>query len=327
MTKEGSSEPIDLADRHEAFEAHMYSPAHLIARANQMVSAGYLGRCRSDGLKLTLPQLLYLCAVAANPGGHQAAAARMVGMDTPTGALVISALERKGLVERLQSDTDKRRKNVYCTREGECARTRGHALFAASTRDFMEPASRSDRRELQRTLEIIAAHKESAPPPLCDADGKPITVPGYLPADVLPGYLFGRCLQIAVALVTPALAPFDLTIRQYVVLAMLGIIGPCNMTLLTRAMGSERSAMAVVLPTLKERRLLSIHRETDRSLSIALTESGRVLLARARPVAEAANRHIASGLDDAERQHFAGTLARILDHRGELLRFEGVAAA
>ncbi|MEL1251156.1 MarR family winged helix-turn-helix transcriptional regulator [Aurantiacibacter gilvus] len=312
MTTDGSPTPVDLADRHKAIDAHIHSPAHLIARADQMVNAGYLQRCRADRLKLTLPQLLYLCAVAANPGGHQAAAARMVGMDTPTGALVISALERRGLVERRQCDTDKRRKQVYCTDEGDTARARGLAIFATATRNFMEPASRSDRQELQRILEKIAAHEEATPPPLCNADGKPITVPGYLPADVLLGYLFGRCLQLAVALVAPALAPFDLTIRQYVVLAMLDIAGPCNMTLLNRVMGSERSAMAIVLPTLEGRGLVSIHRETDRSLSIALTESGRLLLAQARPEAEAANRRIASGLSDTERLHFTETLTLAL---------------
>ncbi|WP_237437596.1 MarR family winged helix-turn-helix transcriptional regulator [Altericroceibacterium endophyticum] len=317
--------PVDLADRQAAFDTHIYSPAHLIARADQVVNAGYLERCRAHGLELTVPQLLYLCAVATNPGGHQAAAARMIGMDTPTGAFVISALERKGLVERQPCATDKRRKTIYCTPKGETARVSGVALFSASTRDFLEPATAADRRELQRIFEKIAAHDEANPPPLRDASGKPVTVPDYLPAEVLPGYLLGRSLQLAAALVAPALAPFDLTIRQYVVLAMLGITGPCNMTLLTRVMGSERSAMAIVLPTLKKRRLLSINRETDRSLSIALTEGGHALLSRVRPVAEAANRHIACHLNQKERELFTRTVAGILNHRGELLRFEDVA--
>ena len=324
MTAGGLSIPVDAPDRRAAFAAHIYSPAHLIARADQIVNAGYLERCRSGGLQLTLPQLLYLCAVSANPGGHQAAAARMVGMDTPTGALVISALERKGFVERRESEADKRRKKVYITEKGGIAQARGIVHFASATHDFMAPISPADRLRLRAILEIIAAHRGASPPSLCNADGESVVVPAHLPPEVLPGYLLGRCLQIAVALVAPALAPFDLTIRQYVMLAMVSILGPCNLASLTHAMGSERSSLAIILPALEERGLVNVDRGPDRSLTIMLTQNGRALLARARPAAETANERVAINLTGAERKTFTRTLGGMLERHGKFPWIENI---
>ena len=64
--------------------SHNFTPAHLLKRTEQTLNAAYLARCRSDGLRLTLPQLLYLCAAWASPGGHQAAIARLVGLPAPS---------------------------------------------------------------------------------------------------------------------------------------------------------------------------------------------------------------------------------------------------
>lgn len=324
LPRQSASSLVDIKDRREAFEAHIYSPAHLLARADQLVNAGYLEHCRAAQTRLTLPQLLYLCAVAANPGCHQAAAARMVGMDTPTGALVISALERKGFVQRRPSATDKRRKMVLLTQSGDAEREAGLEHLASATRTVMEPVSAAERLQLQGILERIAEHGEYSAPPLCNADGQPVAVPSHLPPDVLPGYLLGRCLQIAAALVAPSLAPFDLTIRQYVVLTMLGILGPCNLTTLTTAMGSERSSLAIVLPSLEERGLINVRRASDRSLTITLAANGLKLLNVARPAAETANERIAIDLSQSERKAFETTLGKILNHHGQLLKFGSI---
>ena len=321
MVTGNSSTQLYLPDRHEAFDTHIYSPAHLIARADQLLTAAYLQRCRSGQLKLTLPQLLYLYAVCANPGGHQAAVARMGGMDTPTGSLVISALERKGLVARRRSKIDMRRKTVEITKQGTAARDKGSSFLALATSDVLAPLTQGERDGLQATLKNIAAHPDASPPALCNAVDEPVAVPDYLPQGVLTGYLLGRCLQIAVALVSPALAPLQLTIRQYVVLALLGVLGPCNLAMLTHTMGAERSSLAVILPSLEKRKLIDVQRENARSLNIGLTRAGLELLGRARPDAEAANKRIASNLAQTERLVFTRALARILDHHGQLLDF------
>ena len=303
--------------------SHNFTPAHLLKRTEQTLNAAYLARCRSDGLRLTLPQLLYLCAAWASPGGHQAAIARLVGMDTPTGALVAGALERKDWVERRESESDRRRKIVTVTKGGEAVRTRGLAHLAAATGELFGPAAPSDRLVLHTLLAKIAAHRTASPPPLLDLEGQSVAAPDFLPPQLVPGFLVGRCLQVAVALVAPALEPFDLTIRQYVVLTLLAILGPCSLRLLTEAMGSERSSLAIVLPRLEERGLIDVQKER-RSVVITLTACGRKLLAQAGPAAEAANESIAAELNDAERAAFTETLGNVLGHHGKLLRPDDV---
>src|SRR5262245_55053821 len=67
-----------------AIEHHNSRPAYLLKRAEQTLTGMYLERCRARELRLSLSQLFLLCAIESEPGSHQAAAARMAGMDTPT---------------------------------------------------------------------------------------------------------------------------------------------------------------------------------------------------------------------------------------------------
>nr|WP_237710917.1 MarR family transcriptional regulator [Saccharopolyspora spinosa] len=68
---------------------------------------------------LTGPQFAVLSAVRAYPGNDQSSLAGAVALDTSTMADLCRRLERRGLIRRIESPRDARRKLLSLTDEGE----------------------------------------------------------------------------------------------------------------------------------------------------------------------------------------------------------------
>lgn len=68
---------------------------------------------------LTGPQFAVLSAVRAYPGSDQSSLASAVALDTSTMADLCRRLERRGLIRRVESPRDARRKLLSLTEEGE----------------------------------------------------------------------------------------------------------------------------------------------------------------------------------------------------------------
>lgn len=305
-----------------AIEHHNSRAAYLLKRAEQTLTAMYTERCRSSGLRLTISQLLLLCAVDAVPGAHQALAARMTGMDTPTATLVIRGLVKRGLMDRESSSEDRRRRVLAVTQAGRSVELEALQQLAAAAAAFFAPIGNADQRRLLDLFGMASTSPASLAPPLCDREGERVTLPDYLPKKVLPAYLISRCLQVAASLAGPAVSAFGLSISQYVTLMVLATFEECNLATLGRALGAERSSLSLILPALEKRSLIRVdHRgQRPRSLTISPTRAGFELLLQARPAAEDANMRILSGLDSVEAEDFTRLLSEVLGHHGKLMK-------
>lgn len=312
---------LGYGDTIRAVRRHTSRPAYLLKRSEQTLTSMYFEKSRIARSRLTFSQLLLLCAIDAAPGAHQAVVARMAGIDKPTTTVVIRSLVRKGLVDRKSSHQDRRHRILTATAAGRAERRASLRRLAAAQETFLEPIKKRDRQKLLKSLIAISGNPHAGPAPLCDRGGQLITAPDYLPREVLIAFLISRCLQIAVSLVAPALAPFGLSIGQYVSLFVLVTFGECNLAALSRTLGRERSSLSLILPALEARSLASIHQQ-QRSLTITLTQAGFELFLQARPAAEKANAQILSGLDLNEAQDFTRILKDALKHHGKLMTDE-----
>ncbi|MGW1678224.1 MarR family winged helix-turn-helix transcriptional regulator [Saccharopolyspora sp. NPDC002376] len=72
---------------------------------------------------LTGPQFAVLSAVRAYPGSDQSSLADAAALDTSTMADLCRRLERRGLIQRVESPRDARRKLLSLTEEGEAVLT------------------------------------------------------------------------------------------------------------------------------------------------------------------------------------------------------------
>lgn len=88
-------------------------PGFKIRRCHQIATSIFHEEC--GDLDLTTTQLGTLMVLRQNPGIEQIAVARLLGFDRSTTALVMSLLEKRGLIRRQTARGDKRRRELYIT--------------------------------------------------------------------------------------------------------------------------------------------------------------------------------------------------------------------
>jgi DNA-binding MarR family transcriptional regulator len=93
-----------------------------------------------------------------------------------------------------------------------------------------------------------------------------------------------------------ALAPIGLGVNQFSILARLSIVGPSTIQDLARLLVMDRSTLGHLLRPLEKRGFvrLDVSEEDRRSRMIALTETGKAAVAKARPRWAAAQRRFES---------------------------------
>ncbi|MDE2145407.1 MAG: MarR family transcriptional regulator [Burkholderiales bacterium] len=92
-------------------------PGHLIRRLQQIAVALFLEETQAHGI--TPVQYAALQAAQRQPGLDQRTLAGSVGLDTSTIAGVVDRLERRGLIERRTSPTDRRVRLLQVTAAGQ----------------------------------------------------------------------------------------------------------------------------------------------------------------------------------------------------------------
>ena len=109
------------------------------------------------GKHLTPPRFTALVVIGANPGLSQTVLGRVLGIARSGAMLMTDLLEARGLVERRRRPNDGRAWGLHLTRRGE------QFVEAMKRRvlelDFKKAGllTRTERRELQRLLEKLAA--------------------------------------------------------------------------------------------------------------------------------------------------------------------------
>lgn len=147
-----------------------------LRRAHGAVHRHYLAML--DGLKLTQKQAAVLWLVMSNPGVAQGAIGSALGMDRATMMVLVNRLEAKGLVRRLRSRVDARRRELQATAAGQRLLKQARQRIARHESQMQQLFSAAELRTLERLLGRLQEIGNPPPPPQARADQ-------YLSAPVL----------------------------------------------------------------------------------------------------------------------------------------------
>jgi DNA-binding MarR family transcriptional regulator len=139
------------------------APGHLIRRAQQLAVAVFMEE--TAGFDATPVQFAILNALMDEPGEDQVTLAGRVAFDAATLGSVIGRLEAKGWVRREADPSDKRRKLLWTTPEGESVATQmARAVSRAQTR-IVSPLDDHERTQLGVLLgKLVAGHEKQSQP-------------------------------------------------------------------------------------------------------------------------------------------------------------------
>lgn len=139
---EGMTAPHDVSD---------YT-GYLIRRAQQAHVAAWQ---REVSAEVTSVQFGVLNVLAGTPGASQQHLVERLDLDRSTIADIVARLERRGLIERLRDDADKRRNVLHLTAVGRAELSallpRVDRVDAVLTADL----TREDATELRRLLRVV----------------------------------------------------------------------------------------------------------------------------------------------------------------------------
>jgi DNA-binding MarR family transcriptional regulator len=157
--QESTGRPDDMHDLSNR-------PGFLLRKAHQVAVAIFSEEV--GPLALTHPQHNVLSALMANPGCHQTEIGRIVGYDRATVGSVLAGLEARQLVERRDSDKDKRSKTLTLTRTGKKLLNESNEAMDRINLRILEPLAVHERPLFIALLARIAFSRQPfkrAPPP------------------------------------------------------------------------------------------------------------------------------------------------------------------
>ncbi len=125
-------------------------PGYLIRRLHQIHSAIFYEECAEFGI--TPVQYGLLTVLSTNPNSDQVALGNMVGIDRTNVADVLRRLERRGLIARTASRTDRRKLLARLTREGERLVEAMHPAMAHAQDRLLETLGKREREAFVKTL-------------------------------------------------------------------------------------------------------------------------------------------------------------------------------
>lgn len=130
-----------------------------------------------------------------------------------------------------------------------------------------------------------------------------------------PGYLVRRLHQIHIGLFAEACAGLDLTAVQYAVLSVLYSGEQFDQLSLSKAVGIDRTSGADVIKRLVRRGLATREPSVEdrRARVVCITDAGRDLVRRVRPMMESAQDKMVSSLSEEEFSAFMLTLRKMIE--------------
>ncbi len=137
------------------------APGHLIRRAQQLAVAIFMEE--TAGFDVTPVQFAILNALMDDPGEDQITLSGRVAFDPATFGSVISRLEAKGWVQRQADPSDKRRKLLSTTAEGEKVALQMKRAVSKAQRRIVGPLEVQERAQLSELLaKLVAGHENDA---------------------------------------------------------------------------------------------------------------------------------------------------------------------
>ncbi|TIX50667.1 MarR family transcriptional regulator [Alteraurantiacibacter aquimixticola] len=111
----------------------------------------------SEPFGLPTGSLTVMALVEANPGSSQAALATQAGITGPSLVGILDELEKRGLVRRERSPTDRRRNMLVLTDEGKAMSERLFTAVDAIETPIREALGKEDYAQLIAALERAIA--------------------------------------------------------------------------------------------------------------------------------------------------------------------------
>ena len=134
------------------------APGHLIRRAQQRAVAIFMEE--TADFDVTPVQFAILNALIDDPGEDQITLSGRVAFDAATSGSVIGRLEAKGWVRREADASDKRRKLLWTTPEGEQAALKMKRAVSRAQQRIVSPLDAQEREQLVALLsKLVAGHK------------------------------------------------------------------------------------------------------------------------------------------------------------------------
>ncbi|MDB5870721.1 MAG: transcriptional regulator, MarR family-like protein [Ramlibacter sp.] len=135
-----------------------HAPGHLIRRAHQLAVALFMEE--TGDFDVTPVQFAILNALMEDPGEDQVTLAGKVAFDAATFGSVIGRLGAKGWVRREPDASDRRRKLLWVTAEGEQAALRMKRAVTKVQGRILGPLNPAERQQLVKLLgKLVAGHE------------------------------------------------------------------------------------------------------------------------------------------------------------------------
>lgn len=141
-----STELRELIDRLPLWQR----PGYLIRRLHQIHKAMFIDEC--GGFDLTPVQYGLLTTLGARPDTDQNTLAQEIGLDRANVADVLKRLQRRGLVSRRRSSSDRRMVLARLTQKGEKLTLAMHAAMSRAQGRLLEPLSAAEKEAFIATL-------------------------------------------------------------------------------------------------------------------------------------------------------------------------------
>lgn len=157
-----SSDAADIP----SLQGLVYSkPGHLIRRLQQFAASIFIEE--TAAFEITPVQYAILAGVRGHPGVDQVGLARLIGFDRTTIGGVIDRLEKKGLVERRLSPSDRRIRLLYPTLGGVDLLAAVYPATERAQARMVEPLSPEEAELFKNlTARIVAHHNAGTRAPI-----------------------------------------------------------------------------------------------------------------------------------------------------------------
>lgn len=128
-------------------------PGFMIRRAHQIAVSVFVEETAE--LRVTTTQYGILHLLKHKPNIDQISIARLLGLDRSTTGMVVKTLEGAGLVTRTIGATDKRRRSLELTGDGEAMLERLEHRAAAAVERLLSPLNAEERPQLVSLLKKL----------------------------------------------------------------------------------------------------------------------------------------------------------------------------
>jgi DNA-binding MarR family transcriptional regulator len=128
-------------------------PGHLIRRLQQISLALFMEQ--ASEFDITPVQYAAIFAISKHPGMDQTALSNAIAFDRSTIGDVVTRLEKKKLVKRIDGATDRRTKSLYITAAGRRLVADIDPAVAATQRLMLAPLKAAERTAFMRMLKRL----------------------------------------------------------------------------------------------------------------------------------------------------------------------------